>query len=440
MTEYKDTPLTLSREDLELVWSKPMRDLAKDFGISDVGPAKRCRRLGIPVPGRGYWARVDVGQQPYRPKLPQRDPQWFDEGALTVGPSKDQPDVAGSDSEGDQGSETEASIAQRDETWLQEKLDFEELVENAIPVPTVTRKWDPTIAQCRDELEEAAEKLRVSKKAAEKAEQWPEWRKRTQFDEEGYAWRHVRDRGQRLWDTHKAVCFRVSLGTYKRAVAIVNALALVAPARGFTVREHEEDGRIVFAGHDAEVQLRVTEPLESKTRPRTRYDGKVEQEKYYVPTGRLRVTLQIDYREGPAFEDRDSRPLESQLNRIFCGIYRQVVRAWREERKHQAFHRKLEEEARQRAEAARIREERERAIAEARIRRRRLASEANRWTQANRIRDYIAHIRSSAAERAHAAGELAEWMEWALSVATTLDPTERRLGQTRPESIETSQE
>lgn len=87
------------------------------------------------------------------------------------------------------------------------------------------------------------------------------------------------------------MCFRVSLGTYKRAVWIVNALALAAPVRGFTVREDEKEGRIVFAGHNAEVQLRVTEPLESKTRPRTRYDGKVEQEKYYVPTGRLRITL-----------------------------------------------------------------------------------------------------------------------------------------------------
>jgi len=93
-----------------------MRDLAEDFGISDVGLAKRCRRLGIPVPGRGYWARVDAGQQPHRPKLAQRDPQWFDDGALTVAPSKVQPDVAGSDSEGNQGSKTEASIAQRDET------------------------------------------------------------------------------------------------------------------------------------------------------------------------------------------------------------------------------------------------------------------------------------------------------------------------------------
>jgi hypothetical protein len=83
-----DKPITLSRDDLyELVWSKPMSDLAKDFGISDVALAKRCKRLGIPVPGRGYWARVDAGQTPYRPKLPKREPQWGDDSALTVAPS-----------------------------------------------------------------------------------------------------------------------------------------------------------------------------------------------------------------------------------------------------------------------------------------------------------------------------------------------------------------
>src|ERR1700747_559099 len=88
MPENEEQPLTLSREDLyELVWSKPMRDLAKDFGISDVALAKRCRRLGIPVPGRGYWARVDAGQTPYRPKLPKREVKWHDHSALTVASS-----------------------------------------------------------------------------------------------------------------------------------------------------------------------------------------------------------------------------------------------------------------------------------------------------------------------------------------------------------------
>ena len=45
-----EKPLTLSREDLyELAWSKPISTLAKDFGISDVALAKRCKRLCIPL-------------------------------------------------------------------------------------------------------------------------------------------------------------------------------------------------------------------------------------------------------------------------------------------------------------------------------------------------------------------------------------------------------
>jgi hypothetical protein len=58
-------PLTLSREDLyELVCSKPMTELAQDFGLSDVALAKRCRKLAVHIPGRGYWARVAAGQMP----------------------------------------------------------------------------------------------------------------------------------------------------------------------------------------------------------------------------------------------------------------------------------------------------------------------------------------------------------------------------------------
>jgi hypothetical protein len=38
-------------------WSTPMRLLAKEYGISDVGLAKVCKKLHIPLPGRGYWAR-----------------------------------------------------------------------------------------------------------------------------------------------------------------------------------------------------------------------------------------------------------------------------------------------------------------------------------------------------------------------------------------------
>ena len=55
--------LTLTRQSLyDLVWSTPMSTLALDFGITDVGLAKRCRAVDVPIPYRGYWARVAAGQ------------------------------------------------------------------------------------------------------------------------------------------------------------------------------------------------------------------------------------------------------------------------------------------------------------------------------------------------------------------------------------------
>jgi hypothetical protein len=47
--------IRLNREELyEQVWSTPMTKLAKQYQISDVGLAKICKKLKIPVPGRGY--------------------------------------------------------------------------------------------------------------------------------------------------------------------------------------------------------------------------------------------------------------------------------------------------------------------------------------------------------------------------------------------------
>src|ERR1700733_2455560 len=55
----------------DLAWSTPMSTLAKDFGISDVALAKRCRAVDVPVPPRGYWARRAAGKDPPRTPLPK---------------------------------------------------------------------------------------------------------------------------------------------------------------------------------------------------------------------------------------------------------------------------------------------------------------------------------------------------------------------------------
>jgi hypothetical protein len=61
------------RELYDAVWSKSCQKLAEDLGISDVALAKTCKRMGIPRPSLGYWARVVAGEKV--PKIPLPDPQ-----------------------------------------------------------------------------------------------------------------------------------------------------------------------------------------------------------------------------------------------------------------------------------------------------------------------------------------------------------------------------
>ncbi|CVI58722.1 hypothetical protein ACQZ5N_23900 [Agrobacterium sp. 22-221-1] len=61
---------SMSREELyALVWSTPMQKLAETYGLSDRGLAKTCQRHLVPVPSRGYWARVEAGQTVKRTPL-----------------------------------------------------------------------------------------------------------------------------------------------------------------------------------------------------------------------------------------------------------------------------------------------------------------------------------------------------------------------------------
>jgi hypothetical protein len=63
----------LTREQLyELVWSEPMHRLGKQIGISDAAIAKHCRRLGIPLPPRGYWNK-HAGKKVIKAQLRPRD-------------------------------------------------------------------------------------------------------------------------------------------------------------------------------------------------------------------------------------------------------------------------------------------------------------------------------------------------------------------------------
>lgn len=62
----------LTRAELyDKVWQVPISRLADEFGLSDRGLSKLCERHEIPTPPRGYWARLEAGQQVKKTALPE---------------------------------------------------------------------------------------------------------------------------------------------------------------------------------------------------------------------------------------------------------------------------------------------------------------------------------------------------------------------------------
>ena len=62
----------VTREELHmLVWSMPTLEVADLLGVSDVAIGKRCKKLGVTKPPRGYWRKVEVGL--LEPEIPPLD-------------------------------------------------------------------------------------------------------------------------------------------------------------------------------------------------------------------------------------------------------------------------------------------------------------------------------------------------------------------------------
>ena len=61
---------SFEREKLfDEVWTTPVTELAKGYGLSDVGLRKICLALDVPLPPRGYWAKIAAGNTFPKPAL-----------------------------------------------------------------------------------------------------------------------------------------------------------------------------------------------------------------------------------------------------------------------------------------------------------------------------------------------------------------------------------
>lgn len=139
---------TLTRSELyELVWDKPMRDLAREFGVSDRGLAKICERVKVPCPARGYWAKKAAGRPVVQRRLsePELNP------SVTIQRSPD-------------------FRALREER-IRREIELDESVAGAVPLPVSKRLTQPhpVIAGWYEEWERRSESAR--------REPDPHWRK-----------------------------------------------------------------------------------------------------------------------------------------------------------------------------------------------------------------------------------------------------------------------
>lgn len=87
----QDAEKPVDRETLyNEVWTEPVSVVAPRYGLSDVGLAKICRSLAIPIPSRGYWAKVKAGRTMGRAPLPKlKQP-----GSVATGLVKLPPEIA----------------------------------------------------------------------------------------------------------------------------------------------------------------------------------------------------------------------------------------------------------------------------------------------------------------------------------------------------------
>lgn len=80
-------------EFYDLVWSKPMTHLAKEFALSDVALHKICKKHDIPNPPLGWWAKRSAGKAVKQIPLPKLKAGTSDRITIAAGELRSEPEL-----------------------------------------------------------------------------------------------------------------------------------------------------------------------------------------------------------------------------------------------------------------------------------------------------------------------------------------------------------
>jgi hypothetical protein len=366
----------LKREELyKLVWSEPVSKLARGYGLSDRGLGKICKRLEIPVPGRGYWQMKKKGLK--MPVPPLRSTKKSNAtGAYIHRTSKPHTD-------GEQDHETCDLVT------------AEKLPENKITVPS--------------SLDSPHFLIAITQKSLMGAK--------------------VDDRGLKQPRARGCLDIHVGQDSIDRAMLIMDTLVKALETRGFDISVAKEPPFFTSVSvMDEVIKFALNEDLNRtdrkltavQTKEKERYPWMYSREYDYSPNGILSLRIKNDnaLNTRKTWSDGRRQRLEECLNSFVGGLIKTAIaikhlRAERERRE-----RERQEERRQWEESERIRREEEEKMKV-------LDREVASWQRSQKIRSYIEAVKKWAIQKygeIKPDSELQRWLTWATRQADRLDP------------------
>lgn len=371
-TTGREGPIRLEREALyREVWAEPVTKVARRYGISDVGLQKICRRLEVPLPPRGYWARVSAGRTPRQaPLLPTKGPTVH---ILQKRPTPRDPEL-----------ETRIAAMVVEHVQYAESAPLHDSIDACLPV-----------------VRRMAEKLAKT--------------------------RHRTDRGWLAVDGASSFSMEVSEATAPRALLVLDALLRTFQMASARLKGPVGPGYPAhFVMDDEPFTLRIRErgrqpadmDLETAARLSTMGTERRAAAAASQPTGALSLTVVPLNASAKAvtWRDKVDAPIQARLGEIAHGV-KVLAQRLRVEREVAAERRRREEEE------ARVREQK-REIRRAHLRRLEVTYEkALRWQRAQLLKAYLAAL---VAQHPNPTREVASQISWLQNAAEWLDPVTAR--------------
>jgi hypothetical protein len=323
---------TWNRDNFYLeVWEHPQVKVAAKYGISAVMLGKVCRKLQIPVPGRGYWAKLEFGKPVKRIPLPE---------------AKDIP------------------VVQR-----LKQLSSDAPRENSTPEP------EPTDTEYKRILE-----IEGRMRAVE-----PEAKRHKLVTMTAKALLHAKpdERGmlQPGWG-ETCLDIRVSKNSVERALIIVDAVIRLLEAENFPVTAHPNRHRSTAQVFGHSVPFSIVEKAIVTGRREVKEFSYARTVIDYQPSGELEFRANEEYYGYRKYRDSKKQRLEQVVSLLAGAVVREGrARAIRAEQKRLD---EIEErkKARERAELAERIAEEERKVRD-------FENCVDRWIRARQMREFI---------------------------------------------------